>query len=144
MVFRARDQMGREAAVSVSNKAIALVVTLPALALGAGIPGVILGRPWPAWPLSGSRSAPPAARHAAACSSRPARPASSSAAGAPILAMTAAASVQPYLDAILLSKLAPAAVVGWFGAAKNVLGTLMAPADHPGRGLVPAAGAGFR
>jgi O-antigen/teichoic acid export membrane protein len=42
--------------------------------------------------------------------------------------MTAAASMQPYLDAILLSKLAPAAVVGWFGAAKNVLGTLMAPA----------------
>jgi O-antigen/teichoic acid export membrane protein len=48
--------------------------------------------------------------------------------GLPILAMTAAASVQPYLDAIVLSRLAPAAVVGWFGAAKTIIGTLMAPA----------------
>jgi hypothetical protein len=34
--------------------------------------------------------------------------------------MTAATSVQPYLDAILLSKLAPGVVVGWFGAARNI------------------------
>ena len=41
MVFRARDQMGRDAAVSVANKAAALALALPALAMGAGIPGVI-------------------------------------------------------------------------------------------------------
>jgi O-antigen/teichoic acid export membrane protein len=48
--------------------------------------------------------------------------------GTPILAMMIAASVQPYLDAIILSKLAPADAVGWFGAAKNIMGTLLAPA----------------
>jgi O-antigen/teichoic acid export membrane protein len=51
--------------------------------------------------------------------------------------VTAAVALQPYLDAILLSKLAPAAVVGWFGAAKNVLGTLMAPAVILGAAAYP-------
>jgi O-antigen/teichoic acid export membrane protein len=59
------------------------------------------------------------------------------AAGVPILAMTAATSAQPYLDAIVLSKLAPANVVGWFGAAKNILGTLMAPAVILGAAAYP-------
>ena len=36
--------------------------------------------------------------------------------------------MQPYLDAVVLSKLAPADAVGWFGAAKNIMGTLLAPA----------------
>ena len=35
--------------------------------------------------------------------------------------MTAAASVQPYLDVVILSHLAPPAVVGWYGAARNVM-----------------------
>jgi O-antigen/teichoic acid export membrane protein len=51
--------------------------------------------------------------------------------------MTAATSVQPYLDAILLSKLAPGVVVGWFGAARNILGTLMAPAVILGAAAYP-------
>src|SRR3989442_577355 len=42
MVFRARDQMGRDATVSVSNKTIALCVILTALALCLGIPAVIV------------------------------------------------------------------------------------------------------
>src|SRR6185436_17195735 len=41
--------------------------------------------------------------------------------------MMIAVSVQPYIDAILLSKLVPAAVMGWFGASRNIMGTLMAP-----------------
>src|SRR6185436_15887002 len=43
----------------------------------------------------------------------------------------------PYLDAIILSKLAPAVVVGWFGAARNVLGTLLAPAAILGAAAYP-------
>lgn len=128
MVFRARDQMGREAAVSVSNKAVALCVALPALALGAGIPGIIL-----ALGVAGVAALAMAAhlyRRLAApplqVSSRTARELLT--AGTPILAMSATIAVQPYLDVIILSKLAPAAVVGWFGAAKMILGTLTAPA----------------
>ncbi len=48
--------------------------------------------------------------------------------GSALVTMLAAVSVQPYLDAIILSKLAPADAVGWFGAAKNIMGTLLAPA----------------
>jgi O-antigen/teichoic acid export membrane protein len=129
MVFRGRDQMGKETAVSVSNKVIALVIALPALALGAGISGVIL-----ALGLAGVAALGVAARlyrrlglpplHFAPRTAR-----ELFAAGAPIVAMTAATSVQPYLDAIILAQLAPAAVVGWFGAAKTIIGTLLAPAS---------------
>jgi O-antigen/teichoic acid export membrane protein len=128
MVFRARDEMGREAAVSISNKALVLLLAIPLLGWGAGLFGVIAAQAAAGAAALGIavrlhrrlglprlRFSPGTARELLA-------------AGAPILAMTAAASVQPYLDAILLSKLAPAAVVGWFGAARNVLGTLMAPA----------------
>ncbi len=137
MVFRAREQMGRDATVSVSNKAIALCVTLPALALGTGIPGVIVGQAvagvaalWVAARLRGGLDAPPLR-----VSSETAREVL--AAGLPLMAMTAAVSVQPYLDAIILSKLVPATVVGWFGAAKNILGVLMAPATILGLAAYP-------
>jgi O-antigen/teichoic acid export membrane protein len=51
--------------------------------------------------------------------------------------MTAAIWAQPYLDVIILSKLAPATVVGWFGAAKTILGTIMAPAVILGAAAFP-------
>jgi O-antigen/teichoic acid export membrane protein len=138
MVFRARDRMGRDATVSVSNKAIALCVTLPALALGAGIPGVILAQA-----IAGVAALGVAVRLHGRLGTPPLRVSSKVAreliaGGAPLLAMTAAVSVQPYLDAIILSKLAPATVVGWFGAARNILGTLLAPAAILGAAAYPA------
>jgi PST family polysaccharide transporter len=128
MVFRAWDQMGREAAVSVSNKAVALCIALPALALGAGIPGVIF-----ALGVAGVAALAMAARLYRRLAAPPLQVSSRTArelfiAGTPILAMSATIAAQPYLDAIILSKLAPAAAVGWFGAAKVILGTLTAPA----------------
>src|SRR4029450_10226112 len=41
MIFRARDRMSGDALVSVSSKALLLLVALPALDLGLGIPGVV-------------------------------------------------------------------------------------------------------
>jgi O-antigen/teichoic acid export membrane protein len=137
MAFRARDRMSRDAVVSVSNKAFALLISLPALQLGFGILGVVfaqavagfvglgvailLYRRLGATPLRVSRGT---ARELITD-------------GVPILAMTAAISIQPYLDAIILSKLAPANVIGWFGAARNILGTLMAPAVILGAAAYP-------
>jgi O-antigen/teichoic acid export membrane protein len=137
MVFRARDQMDRDAVVSISNKAIALAVALPALALGAGIPGVIVAQA-----VGGLAALGVAVRLYRRLGAPPIRASSRTArdllaAGAPILAMTAATAAQPYLDAIILSKLAPAVVVGWFGAARNVLGTLLAPAAILGAAAYP-------
>ena len=137
MVFRARDQMGRDAIVSISNKAITLLIALPTLALGAGIPGVIVAQA-----VAGLAALGVAVRlyrrlgaPRLTASTQTAR--ELLAAGAPILAMTAAAAAQPYLDAIILSKLAPAAAVGWFGAARNIIGTLLAPAAILGAAAYP-------
>src|SRR6185503_15299222 len=101
MVFRARERMGRDAAVSISNKAAVLALTLPALALGAGIPGVIVAQA-----VAGLLALGVAARLHRRLPTPALRVSWATAreivgAGAPILAMTAAASVQPYLDAIL-------------------------------------------
>src|SRR5262249_11208794 len=41
------------------------------------------------------------------------------------------------IDAIVLSKLAPAEAIGWYGAAKNIIGTLMAPALILGTAAFP-------
>jgi O-antigen/teichoic acid export membrane protein len=137
MVFRAHDRMGKDATVSVANKAVALCVALPALALGLGIPGVIL-----ALAVAGAAALVVARRLYARAFSLPLRMSWDVARellrdGAPILAMTAATSAQPYLDAILLSKLAPPSVVGWYGAAKTILGTMMAPATILGMAAYP-------
>jgi len=138
MAFRAADRMGRDAAVSVATKAIALAVTLPALALGLGIPGVIAAQA-----LAGVAALAVAVRLHRGLGLPPprlSRPVAREllAAGAPILAMTGAAAVQPYLDAIILSRLAPADAVGWFGAARIVIGTLMAPATIVAAASYPA------
>lgn len=49
-------------------------------------------------------------------------------AGAAILALTSILTAQQYLDALILSKLAPQEALGWFGAARIIMGTLVAPA----------------
>ena len=57
--------------------------------------------------------------------------------GLPVLSMSVAGAAQPYLDAVILSKLAPAAAVGYYGAARNILGTLLAPAVILGTASYP-------
>jgi O-antigen/teichoic acid export membrane protein len=57
--------------------------------------------------------------------------------GAPMLAMSLAVAVQPYFDANILYKLGPLGVVGWYGAAWNVAGTLVAPAMILGATMYP-------
>jgi O-antigen/teichoic acid export membrane protein len=128
MAFRAAERMGRDAAVSVVNKVLVLSVALPALAVGAGIPGVILAqvlaggaalftaralyRGIDGQTLSMSRQAVRAMVLG----------------GLPLLSMSVSGAAQPYMDAVILSKLAPATAVGYFGAARNIIGTLLAPA----------------
>jgi O-antigen/teichoic acid export membrane protein len=137
MVFRARDQMGLDAQVQVANRALVLAVAIPALAVGWGVGG-ILG----ATAVAGAAALALAAllyhrmRVGTLGFSREASRALI-AKGTPVLAMTAAIAAHPYLDAVILSKLAPANVIGWFGAAKTILGTLMAPATILGAAAYP-------
>jgi O-antigen/teichoic acid export membrane protein len=48
--------------------------------------------------------------------------------GAPMATMTVAVAFQPYVDANMLTRLAPHVVLGWYGAAYSFANTLMAPA----------------
>jgi O-antigen/teichoic acid export membrane protein len=126
-VFRGRDRMGLDAAVSVSNKVLGLLVTLAALSLGTGVPGVIVAQG-----IAGLGALAVAARLYRRLGAGPLGCTREMTrfvvvGGAPIVAMTVAVQLQPYLDIVILSKLAPAASVGWYGAAKNVMGTLLAP-----------------
>jgi O-antigen/teichoic acid export membrane protein len=128
MVFRGRDRMGLDAWVSVVNKFALLAVGLAALALGTGLSGVVAAQA-----VAGLIALALAAQLYRRVTTGPLRYSAQTAreviaGGSALVTMMAAVSVQPYLDAIILSKLAPADAMGWFGAAKNIMGTLLAPA----------------
>jgi len=128
LAFRARERMGRDAAVLVSNKVLLLCAVLPVLALGAGIPGIILVQA-----VVGGASLGIAGRLYSRMNAPPLRASRQTArelvaGGLPVLSMSVMTAAQPYLEAVILSKLAPANAVGWFGAAKTIGGTLLAPA----------------
>jgi O-antigen/teichoic acid export membrane protein len=137
MVFRSRDRMGLEAAVSVVNKAAILALVLPALALGMGLSGVALGTA-----LGGTLALMLAARLYRRVATGPLRPSWATAkemlvGGSALVTMLVAVAVQPYLDVVILSRLAPPDHVGWFGAAKNIMGTLLAPSVILGAAVYP-------
>jgi O-antigen/teichoic acid export membrane protein len=48
--------------------------------------------------------------------------------GTPFLSLSVVNALQPNIDALFLSKLAPAEVVGWHGAARKLVGVLVFPA----------------
>lgn len=57
--------------------------------------------------------------------------------GLPFLAFALAIGAQPYIDAVLLSRLASTTAIGWYGAASRFLGTLIIPAGILGSSLYP-------
>lgn len=138
MVFRGRDRMDLDASVSVVNKLAALALALSALALGLGISGVVVAQA-----LAGGLALAMAWRlYRRWVATGPVRFSRQTgreliAGGTALVIMTVLVSVQPYLDAVILSKLAPADAVGWFGAAKTIVGTLLAPAGILGMAAFP-------
>ncbi len=137
-VFRGREHMELDSAVSVFNKAFTVGATLLLLAIGTGLMGAIvaqalggivavamaavlvrrlaLSRLWPNW-ASVKRLL---------------------VGGTPILLLSLAVALQTYLDAIVISSLAAPESVGCFGAARNIFGTLMAPANILAAAAYPA------
>jgi O-antigen/teichoic acid export membrane protein len=135
--FRGRDRMELDAATSVVNKSTGLALAVAALALGTGLGGVIVSQA-----LAGgvalfvaSRLYRRVARGSLRFSRETAREVFKG--GTTIVGMMVAVHVQPYLDAVVLSKLVPADAIGWFGAAKNIMGTLLAPALIIGAAAYP-------
>lgn len=137
MAFRARDRMGLDASVTVANKAVALGAVLLVFWLGAKIAGVLA-----ALAVAGLAAVALAWVLLPRVLTTPLRFSRQTArdllvGGTAIVAMHLSISVQPYLDAVILSKLAPADAMGWFGAARNVMGTLFAPAAILGAAAYP-------
>jgi O-antigen/teichoic acid export membrane protein len=137
VAFRAAERMGRDAAVAVANKIMVLAVAVPALALGAGIPAIILATAVAgglalvmARSLYSSMNAPPLS-----ASKDTAR--AMLLGGLPVLSMSASGAAQPYLEALILSKFATVTAIGYYGAARNIVGTLLAPAVILGAASYP-------
>lgn len=128
IVFRGRERMELYSIVSVLNKALTLGATLLLLLLGAGLLGAIVSQA-----LGGLVAVVAAALLLRRVDVPPLGASFQEAwrliqGGTPILMVGLAAAAHGYLDAIVLSKLAPAKSVGWFGAARNIFGALIAPA----------------
>ena len=128
LVFRARERMQYDAVAAVVDRALTLAATLLAVAVGAGVFGaaIAVGVGGLASLLTATvllrRLGMPrlSVDHAEAKAML--------LGGAAIVLTNVESSVQPYIDAIVLSKLAPAEAVGWYGAARTFVGTLVAPA----------------
>lgn len=136
--FRGRERMEYDALLSVANKALTLAFALLALLLGHGLPGVVVAQG--AAGLGALALAVVLGRRLGVRAGRVTLAVSRElvAGGTPIVAMSLAIAAQTYIDAIVLSKLAPQHVVGWYGAAKTILGTLVAPAAILGTAAFPA------
>ncbi|HEX9622445.1 MAG TPA: oligosaccharide flippase family protein, partial [Polyangiaceae bacterium] len=129
IVFRGRERMELDSIVSVLNKALTLGATLLLLALGTGLLGAIVSQA-----LGGLCAVAAAALLLRRADVPPLRASVDEArrllqGGTPLLMVGLAVAAQSYLEVIVLSKLAPSESVGWFGAARTVFGTLIAPAS---------------
>jgi O-antigen/teichoic acid export membrane protein len=124
MVFRGRERMDLDALVSVINKVLVLGLTVAAFAMGAGLLGATLAQGVAGagalavaavliWRIDPPRLAAswPVARELLV-------------GGTPIVAMTLTTTAQAYIDVLVLSKLSPSESVGWYGAARNIFGTM--------------------
>jgi O-antigen/teichoic acid export membrane protein len=127
-LFRGRDRMDLDAAVTIAAKAVTVALTVPALFLGGRLVAVIMATG--AGGIGAFAVATALARRLRLARPHAAWPTVRDIAsgGAPIAAFFIAIAVQPYIDVIVLSRLAPASSVGWYGAARNIVGVLMAPA----------------
>jgi O-antigen/teichoic acid export membrane protein len=136
-VFRGRERMDYDALLNIVLKACLLIVSVWLLLLGGRLIAFI-----GAWAVAGTVAYALAIRLYGRLHVQPLRVSGSTARelvsdGAPMLAFALAIAVQPYIDANILYKLVPASVVGWYGAAWIIAGTLIAPASILGSAMFP-------
>jgi O-antigen/teichoic acid export membrane protein len=136
-IFRGRERMDYDALVGVLAKTLTLIATLAALALGGRLLAAILaqgmggmGALGLAWLLLRRLKLPPLRATLALAREL-------LVGGTPFVAMVVGIHAQVYLDAIVLSKLASASSVGWYGAARTIISTIIAPASIVGTAAFP-------
>jgi O-antigen/teichoic acid export membrane protein len=135
--FRGRERMDCDALITVVLKLSGLVISLICLALGGRLLALI-----PVSVASGTIAFVVAVALYRRLGLPPLHASRTTAHelirdGAPMLAISLAVAVQPYIDANILFRLAPAHVVGWYGATWTIAGTLLAPATILGSTMYP-------
>ena len=138
VVFRGLERMDLDALLSTGAKVLALCATLAALALGARVRGVVVAQG-----IAAALATLAALALVRAARLPPLRVVRASVrgvlvGGTPIVALNAAILAQPYLDAVILSKLAPPAAMGWHAAAKTFISALVTPAAILASAAYPA------
>jgi len=136
-VFRSQNRMDLDALVTTAGKALTVLVTVPVLILGGGLLAVILLQA--VGGLGALLVAILLARKIDLRALWPERGTLQELAsgGTPIALFFVALAVQPFIDAIVLSALVPAEVVGWYGAARNIMALVCAPAMILGTASFP-------
>jgi O-antigen/teichoic acid export membrane protein len=129
--------MDLDAIVSVIGKALTVAVTVPILLVGGGVASVVSMQA-----VGGAGALLAAVLLARIIHLQARRPGREvllelASGGAPIAVFFIAMAVQPFIDAVLLSNLVPAEVVGWYGAARNIMGLLIVPAAIVGSASFP-------
>ena len=126
-VFRGYERMDRDAVINVVLKLTSLIASVACLLLGGRLAGLEV-----AWSVAGAVTLVTAIAiyrrlHLPALSVTISTARELLRDGASLLAIALAVAVEPYINANILYKMATPAVVGWYGAAWNIAGTLLAP-----------------
>jgi O-antigen/teichoic acid export membrane protein len=126
--FRSRDRMDVDALVNIIGKAMSLFAITIVLRLGGGLTEVILMQA-----VSGASILLAGIIAAKRLDIKVAAPAMKVLRellrhGAPLATFSLVIASQPFIEIVMLSALAGAAVVGWYGASTNILGIVMSPA----------------
>lgn len=136
-VFRAHERMDRDALLNVMLKLITLVGSAICLVLGGHLFGLMF-----AWAVAGILTAGIGMAIYRSLE-LPRLSATLSTArellheGAPLFAFALVTAIEPYLIANILYTLSSPEVVGWYGAAWNIAGSLVAPATILGATMYP-------
>ncbi len=136
-VFRGYERMDHDATLNVVLKVSTLMVSFVCLALGGRLLGLMF-----AWTLSGCLTLAigigmyrhlrlPTISATIATARELLRD------SAWLFTLSLAMAVEPYFNANILYKMASPTVVGWYGAAYNIAGTLIAPATILGATMYP-------
>ena len=126
--FRSRDRMDVDAFINIIGKTMTLVATAVVLRLGGGLPEVILMQA-----IGGVSTLVAGAIAALRLDIKVAAPVIKLLRellryGAPLATFSLVIASQPFIEIMMLSALAGAAVVGWYGASTNILGIVISPA----------------
>jgi len=136
-VFRGRERMDRDAQLNVVQKLAALGIVIVCVVLGGRVAALVLSQA-----IAGLITCALGVAMYRSLGLSPIRTTMATARellrdGAAMLAMSLAVAVEPYFNANILYKMASPAVVGWYGAAWNIAGTLVAPAMIVGATMYP-------